>query len=141
MSGSNIGDGLIATLKAASAFDVTNVSGSDYGLLETSTACALIIQPASFGVDEKTYGRTWGVTWNIDIECYVRDMGNPEQTLANVWTVSDQIIAAVKADESLNSSACQAIVRTGNRPRDTFVEAGGVVWLPWYITVEALEVF
>lgn len=141
MSGSNIGDGLVTTLLAASAFDSRNVSKNDYGILESTTACALIVQPASFGVDEHTYGRKWATTWNLAVECYVRDLGNAQETLDNTWKIADEILGAVKADESLDSSACSAIVRTGDRPRDTYVEAGGIVWLPWYITVEALEVF
>lgn len=140
MSGSNIGDGLVTTLTNASAFDSTNVTKDDYSILEKTAACALVVQPSSLTNEGHTYGRSWAITWSIRIDGFVRDIGNPTQTLRNLWKLPDEVLAAINADQSLNSSACQAMIVSGGRPKDVLVDVGGQLWLPFDFVVEALEV-
>lgn len=140
MSGSNIGEGLETILVGASAFDADNVSRDDYGILETSSGCALIVLPGGADIEALTYS-LWQATWHIEIEGYIMDRGTPQETLPQVWTLMDEVVAAVKADQSLNSSACSAVVSNVERPQDVFTEVAGRVWLPVFFTVDALEVF
>lgn len=140
MSGSNIGDGLVTVLTNASAFDSTNVSKDDYSILEKTAACALVVQPSGLVNRGHAYGRSWAITWTIRIDGFVRDIGDPLQTLRNLWKLPDEVLAAVNADQSLNSSACQAMIVSGTRPKDILVNVGGQIWLPFDFIVEALEV-
>jgi hypothetical protein len=139
MSGSNIGDGLITTLQAASSFSAGNLSKNDYGILETTTACALIVMPGGVAAAEHAFGGAWHLVWDIGLEIYVKDLSDPIQSLNNVWLVEDAVVAAIRADTTLDSSACRAIVTSMDRPRGTMVEMHGNEWFPIYATVQAEE--
>lgn len=139
MSGSNIGDGLITTLTTASAFDVGNVTKNDYGILGTTAACALVVAPARFEGNVFAYGHRWQINWAIDIDTYIKDTGDPVATLNNVWTISNEVIEAIRTDPSLNSSACQSVVSSMDNPREGIIEIAGNNWLPVYFTVTATE--
>jgi hypothetical protein len=141
MSGSNIGDGLVTTLTTASAFDAGNVSKDDFGVMDTTSMCAIIVQPWGLANTTHAYGKpAWDIAWNIGLDVYVRDTGDPQEVLHNIWKVATEVLAAVQADTSLNSSACGAVISSMTRPRDTWAEAGGQTWAPLYFTVTAMEV-
>lgn len=139
MSGSNIGDGLVTTLTDASPFDAGNVSKDDFGIMETTNACALIVMPGRLSAGEHTQADGWHLTWDIELRAYARDLGDTVQSMRNVWTLADEIVAAVRADTSLDSSACRSIVSSINRPFDTTVEIFGQTWFPLTCTVQADE--
>ena len=139
MSGSALGEALEDVLVGASAFDEINVSRCDYGIMEYS-GCALVITPGGMTADRHAYGGTWMCTWTLDVEGYVKVIGDPLDALYRTWTLIDEVVGAVSACQNLGTSACSAIVSNVERPRNTLAEMYGQDWVPVYFTITAQEV-
>jgi|GEM_PF-5527530 len=146
MSIQGVRDGLIATLVAASAFDTGQISGCDYGVLEISDSCAILVMPLGISSEPITFGapRQRLITWELDVQAYVKDMGDPVTVLGNLWVIADEMRAAIDSDDTLNGSCKKSMIRSATQPKGTgrgpdAVDAGGATWIPWYFTVAADE--
>jgi len=105
-----------------------------------TTACALVITPGGMGADFHTYGPTWMCTWDLEVEGYVKVEGDAMAALHRAWTMIDEVVGAIAACPSLNSSACSVIVSNVDRPRDTLAYQYEQEWIPVYFTITAKEV-
>ena len=146
MSLQGVRDGLIVTLAAASAFDTKQISGSDYGILETSDSCAIMVMPLGISSEPLTFGapRQRLITWELDVQAYVKDTGDPITVLGNLWVIADEVRGALDSDDKLDSSCKKAKIRSATQPKGVgrgpdAVDAGGATWIPWYFTVAADE--
>ena len=146
MSLQGVRNGMIAILTGASAFDANQVSGCDYGVLETSDSCALLVMPIGIASEPITFGapRARLITWELEVQAYVKDTGNPVAVLGNLWTIADEVRGALDSDDTLSGSCKKAKITGATQPKGEgrgpgAIEAGGAVWFPWYFTVAADE--
>ena len=141
MSASAIADALKTMLSAASAFGAQGVALDDYVVLERVSGCACVIQPVGFTNEFMTFGSAGGdrTVHEIGLECYVKDTGDPRRALAGMWQVEDLVKDVISGDRSCQGTAQSLRLSRGARLRDTYVEAGGATWLPYYMTVLAEE--
>jgi len=140
----SVRDGLITVLTAASAFDASQVSGCDYGILETSDSCAIMVMPVGIASEPITFGapRQRLVTWEIEIQAYVKDIGDTITVLSNVWTIADEVRGALDSDDTLDGSCKKSKITGAAQPKGSgggpeMLDAGGATWIPWYFTVAA----
>jgi hypothetical protein len=71
----------------------------------------------------------------------VKDKGDPRALLGDLWTMCDDIVDAIHADDTLNGAAMTSNITLLSRPSiDSFVNDGNTDW--GYITfaLEAIEV-
>lgn len=141
MSGSAIADALVTMLGAASAFGSEAVSKDDYACLERASGSAVMVQPEGFSNIVLTFGAPTKkhVTWQIGLEVYVKDTGDPAKVLNRLWSVQDVIKGVIDSDDTALGTAKKVVLDRGTRPRDTYTEAGGATWLPYYMTILAEE--
>lgn len=146
MSGSAIRDGLKNTLTTSSAFSTAEVTVDDWGILGRTSNCAIVIGPASeVRVDFHSYGRNYGLIHTYPVFGYVRDTGDPTRVPSDAQKLQDELIAALQADESLNSTACaieSIAIRMPQAPTGgpVLLDIGGQSWMPVFMDVSALEV-
>jgi hypothetical protein len=132
-SSSMIADALITMFSAASQFGTGNVSKNSYQVLETSTGSCMMVQWTSYADKPSTMG-TFGQTskqrtWNMNLKCYIRDTGDPVAVLNRVWTATDNILACLNADETLQGTVDEVTQVEGSHDPETAFTVGGATWL------------
>ena len=127
-------DGLINVLADASMFSRDQISACDFGIAVHS-ACSIIIQPgAGTNFQPLTFStfaaaacknRQQMETWEIIGILLIKDTGNPEKLLGDLWQGADDIFDAVDVDHTLDGNACIARITAISRPSiDAFVTQG-----------------
>jgi len=127
----DIRDGLARTLTACGPYVDAEISACDFGILESTSACAIVFTPGADTVFEAmTFGAA-GVdakSWSIDGAVYVKDTGDPLLFFGRVWQAHDDFFNTVKKDRSLNSTAKFGRVVSMSYNPDVGREAGGAFW-------------
>ena len=127
-------DGLISVLADASMFSRDQISACDFGIA-MQNACSIIVQPgAGSNFQPLTFGtfaagacknRQQMENWSITGILLVKDQGNPEQLLGDLWRGADDLFDAINADNTLDGNACMSRITAISRPSiDAFVTAG-----------------
>ena len=144
MSLTSIRNGLVTTIQAYGKWSATEISASDFGIMNTSASCVVLQPGPGTTVTPMSYGtgtiRSKQKNWSIAGFVFVKDTGNAKTLLGNLWTACDDIYESVNSDDTLNSSCDAAIISAISRPStDTFVTDGNVDWGFIEFTVEATE--
>lgn len=140
-SASGIADALVTMFSAASLFGPGNVAKDSYKILETATGSCLTVQwvrysstPLAFGVPMS--GRE---TWSFNLKCWVRDTGNPVAAVNRVWKATDNIINCLLADDTLQGTVDLVSGINAARDPELAITVGGATWLPFELTVDAIQ--
>lgn len=138
-SPSTVLHGLLATLRSSSAFDTTNTTDSDYGILGRTTACAVVVRWRGLAQEPLTFGapRQKLMSYYFDVELYVAARGDTTRTLCNQLEAGWEVIQAVNADDTLSGTAKAAKLVDAEAPRGLAFDAGGRTWLPMYMRIQA----
>jgi len=136
-SASAVADGFVTLLGAASCLGsgntlVDSVSKDSYKVLETSASAACVVGWTNFS-SEPSRG-TREQRWNFQLRLFIRDLGNPQQTLQRSFSVPQLVISTLHSDITVQGTAVeiQSIAAT-NTPGD-LLEVGGQYWLHVPIT-------
>ena len=138
--------GILATLSACGPYSTTQISTCDYGILERSSGCAILIH---YGPEENSEPTTFrGADTDVSMfdviqfqgECYIQFIGNPQKLLSDVYQARDDIKATFHKDVKLQSSACFAYLSGFRYNIDEAYEMGGKEWalLRFQLTVHDL---
>lgn len=140
-SASAVADGFVTLLGAASCLGsgnvpVDSVSKSSYAVLETAASAACVVAWTSYGSQPQRGTRHQ--MWNFQLRLFVRDLGNPIQTLERSFSVPQLVIDTIESDLTVQGTAVeiQNIAMT-NTPGDVW-ETGGQFWLHFPISVQVL---
>lgn len=136
MTIANMRNGVLDVLVSSGKWTRSEISGCDFGVAVNS-ACAVILQPGPDSritpLDFGTFGsaacgaRDKRREWRISGILLIKDRGNPELMLGDLWQGVDDLYTALSVDDSLNGMACVATLETISRPTmDSFIEAGGI---------------
>ena len=68
------------------------------------------IEPLSFGTFGQAESRNKLRTWDISGIVLVKDPGNPLAFLAKMWDAVDDIYDSINSDDTLDGTACAAMV-------------------------------
>lgn len=101
---SAIKDALITNLSAASVFGPEQVS-TDYGVMESTSACCCVVSITSYENNAMTFGNNRHEMYNAFLQAYIKDTGNHPQLKRDVFTVMDKMIATLKTDDELQGTA------------------------------------
>ena len=114
-------NGLVTTFQTYGKFAASQVSASDFGIIEMS-ACAIVLQPGPNSVItpllfQSVDSRGKQIEWEIYGMGFVKDQGNPKALLGNLWVMVDDIYDSVNSDDTLNGSVLAEIGRASCRER------------------------
>lgn len=110
MSGiQGIRTGLQTQLTTCWPWSAGEVSASDFGILETASACAIVFLPGqNTRIDPLTRGTYNSITqrrdWDISGHLYIKYTGNATCLLAMVWQGHDDLYDTIKKDNSLQGA-------------------------------------
>ena len=142
MARKNVVDGLAETLKTCNGFDAVSTGTvsvySHYALTKGVDRAAIIVNNR-FEQVPLTIGGRWEVSYDIDVELYIRHNNNIEQARVDADTYVGNIIAHVNNNRTLGGSAFEAIVAEG-RVEDERFTIGGPPYLLEVLTVRAQEI-
>lgn len=133
-------EGTYEILVAASSFGPSEVTRQDYSVLTTAPGgCSLVIRYRGSEVREHTFGEPIPrfVVHRIDVEGYVRDLGDPLDMLERQVRLADEIVGVLHSDSTLGGRAKRAMVREVMVAPDFVLEIGGFRWLPMTVRLEA----
>jgi len=133
------GNAIINDLVESGSFLRRQVSMNDYGVLDNTSGCAIVLQPGNSTFEVIAYGGVTRDLWGLVAECYVRDTGIVTETLTRTWDIIDAVMGAVSGGSNGNSGDMTSKVSTITKPRDTFVEFGGNDFIPIYVTIVVQE--
>ena len=133
------GSAIIDDLVDSGSFLRRQVSMFDYGVLDNTSGCAIVLQPSNSTFEIIGYGGVTQDLWGIVAECYVRDTGIVSETLTRVWDIIDAVKGAVSGGLNGNSGDRTTKVSTITRTSNVFVEFGGNDFIPVYVTISVQE--
>jgi hypothetical protein len=141
MSASAIADGLLTNLSAASVFGSGNVSKNSYQILESSCCQAALIHWTRLISKPTTFGnpRDRERIWNFNIECFLRDTGDPIQLKTRIWSLTDTVIASLESDDTLQGTCDSLGEIAGTHDPKSGLDVGGARWLTMDFNVEVTE--
>ena len=130
---------LVDDLVTSGSFSADQVSACDYGVLDSAGGCAVVVVPTGWTTDYHSYGLgNLAVVWNLRVECYVKDTGNPVTTQTRIWDIQDAVCEAVATGTCSNAEPRRARPAEGLVP-DVVVNLGGPDLYPVYVTVRVEE--
>jgi hypothetical protein len=134
-SASAIKDGFMTGLSAASVFGSGQVD-TNYGVLESTSACCCVVSLAGYENEAMTFGNNRDETWTFFLQVYLKDTGDPLTLKNNVFAATDKVISYLKEDDTIQGTA-KGLGRTlaSHDPEVAFV-VGGFSWLPVEFMVE-----
>ena len=126
-------NGAVATLVASGPYSAEQISTCDYGVVERSSGCAIIIHPEEGDFEPVTFGGQANVSdkWAVvkfNIENYIQFTGDSQKYLNDVWTAMDDLKTTYGKDDTLQSSACFAWLSNIRFNIDEGYEMGGKDW-------------
>ena len=137
---SAIADGLVTLLSAASMFGSTGVSKDSYQVVETST-CSAVVRFVGLHSEAVGFGRPPDRqrTWQFNIKCYVRDLGDPQSTINRVWLCADKVVSCLESDDTIQGTADRVdnidVTHNPERAETT----GGGTWLTLEVVPNIVE--
>jgi len=142
MPATEIKDGLITTLSAASAFGENGVS-TNYSVLEGSAGSCLVISWLNVGSGKTTFGPSQiERLWTFSVEIFLQDQGDHVKLMNKPFEAIDTIIATLESDPTVQGTATDVSrISAFHRPSAfrELVEAGGITWLMFNIEVDVKE--
>lgn len=132
------GSALIDDFVESGSFAWDQVSACDYGVLDGSAACALLVWPGGGAGNWATWN-TVEFAWNLQVRAFIRDTGNPCAVLTRVWDIQDAIIEVVLTGSNVNTLYRKALPVAIDAPMDTFYEFHGHDFIPVTVTVQIEE--
>lgn len=148
MSLKNVRNGLMANLLASGKWDQSELSSCDFGVTEFSASC-VILQPgpntrfypiAGLGRSACGSSRAKRREWTIAGIGMVKDRGDPRALLGDLWTLCDDLVDAIDADDTLDGQCMTSNITLLSRPSiDSFVNDGEVDWGFITFAIEAIE--
>ena len=134
-------DALITMLSATSCFGASMVSKNSYQILEQAAGSAAIVTFREFTSTPAAFGNPTpkDIIWTFIVTAYCRDTGDTVALLNSTFAVTDVILNCIRADDTLLGTAEQVLSIRGSRREDEIREAGGALWLPVVVEVEAKE--
>ena len=140
-----IRNGTVKTIQNYGKWVASEISTCDFGIAEACASCVIlqpgpgsVFEPITFmGGDSVRAKRN---IWEQSGVVMVKDPGDPQALLGNLWTACDDIYNSVNADDTLGGAADAAMITSISRPSiDAFIDAGGVVLGFITFTVRAQE--
>lgn len=134
-SASAIADALVAVLEAMSE---TTASKQQYVLDTATDRYIFIVRP---GNAEMRHGYMQATTYMKDItlkaECYVKDLGDPDEYMNAQWTIIDRTETAIDSEDTLSSTCDHAYVSRWDVP-EVEAQLGGMIFQPinFWVTCE-----
>jgi hypothetical protein len=96
-------------------------------------ACAITIRPGQTGITYIGYGNVSDISWGLTVEGWIKNLGNVEQTLANVIHIHDAMRAAIVSGSRANCASLTTWVDSmRHNPNEAFTFGG-----PDYLLVTA----
>jgi hypothetical protein len=117
---------IIDDLVDSGSFLRTQVSACDYGVLDTSGGCAVVVRPGNSTMEQIGYGGGELNTWGFIVQGYVRDTGNVTEFLGRVYDMHDALREAINTGTNANTAMLTTkVVSTLHSPDTSFVSPGG----------------
>ncbi|MFH1745562.1 MAG: hypothetical protein ABIG44_00825 [Planctomycetota bacterium] len=132
------GAALISDFIESGSFAWDQISACDYGVLDGSAACALMVWPGGGAGNWATWS-TVNFTWNLQVRAFLRDTNNPCAVLTRVWDIQEAIIAVVLTGSNVNTLTRKALPVAIDAPMDTFYEFHGHDFIPVTVSVQIEE--
>lgn len=130
ISASAVRDGLVSVL-SGSAYFGQNTVDTDYKILETSSACCVVVSWAGYEGNPITMGAGQGGVHIFLLELRLKEMDAPTAIMDRTVESVDKILNALRSDDTLNGTAKGIESLEGTRePGVAFVSPGGNAWLP-----------
>lgn len=136
-SGSAIADQLVSIFSASTLFG-SYVSKNSYAIMESSNDVAMKISFTGYSGAFTVFGDGEPLdNWRFRLETYVRDTGVPETVLNTIWSINDKVVAAIKANPTINNTVDQIIrLDAEHNPQTGITFSGGATWIPIMYTLE-----
>jgi hypothetical protein len=140
-SASAVADGFVTMLSATSCLGaggtlVESVAKDSYKVLETAASAACVVSWTGFASTPSRGTREQ--VWNFQLRLFIRDLGNPIQTLQRSYSVPQLVLNTLHSDLTVQGAAVEIQNITGtNTPGDVW-ETGGQIWLHIPITCVVL---
>lgn len=116
MSLAAIRNGLYQTFTACGPWDETEISTCDFGILESTSACAIVFMPGTTVItpnrNRSAPSRGYLRQWGIRGRGYIKDTGDPELVLTRVWQFCDDLYNTLVKDDTLNGTAFSSQLNT-----------------------------
>ena len=129
---------LVSDFIESGSFHWDQVSACDYGVLDGSAACALMIWPQGGTGTWATYNSV-EFSWTFQVRAFLRDTNNPCAVLTRVWQIIDNIVEVVLTGSNVNTLNRRALPVAIDAPMDTFYEFSGHDFIPVTVTVQVEE--
>lgn len=122
---------LIDDLVESGSFSRTEVSACDYGVLNTCSGCAIIVEPTSSPIEPAAYGTSF-YGWGLLIRAFIRDRHTATETKTAVWDMYQAIAGAVANGSNLDNRADRRPQLISlDHPTDVYYTFGqGPDWIP-----------
>lgn len=141
MSASAICDALATMLSAASAFGSGNAD-SHYGILESSSGSAVVIQWASLTSRVDQFGRaSHERMWTIALDMFNKDTGDPIAVGNRNKACIDTLVTCLEGDDTIQGTGEWTGIIRANRPLppEGIFEAGGANWFRIDTQIDVVE--
>jgi hypothetical protein len=120
---------IIDDLVDSGSFLRTQVSACDYGILDRTTGCAVIVRPSNSSFELVGYGGGRIDTWGFAAEGFIRETGDVVETLTRVLDMQDALLGAISNGSNANCASVSTVVRSMGHNPNVFFEAGGNAFL------------
>ena len=138
-SASSIQLAIITNLSAASALGSSSVD-RHYGILETAPQWAAVVSWSRLLDAPNAFGGSTERAWTHSVELFVRDSGDPLQTLDRVTQVIDKVVDSLKSDWTLQNTVGTITAIRANRDVGMAFNVGGNTWLPINVEIDTYSV-
>ena len=88
---------IIDDLVESGSFLRTQVSASDFGIMDNMPACAIVLRPSQTTLNRVAYGNIPEIFWGFQALCYLQDTGDVEETLGNIIQIHDSFERAIRS--------------------------------------------
>ena len=130
----------MSQLGAASAFG--GDAGTHYGILESSSGSAVVIQWVALASRKDQFGlATNERTWTIALDMFNKDTGDPIAVGNRNKACIDTLISCIESDDTIQGTGewTGAIRATRPLPPEGIFEAGGANWFRMTTEIDVVE--
>ncbi len=136
-------NGLVSLLTACGPFAASEISTCDFGIMETVSACAIVIMPGKTSTIEpealNTPGRYYYRRWQMTGRMYIKYREDVKTMYGLVWQAHDDLYNTISKDDSLQGQAQEAHLNYISHDPDVFANSGGGDWAIVEFQVESQE--
>lgn len=143
MSASAIRNGWVTTVQNYGAWDASEISTCDFGIMTFSASCvilepgpATIVTPISYGDGTR---RDKYIKHNFYGRVFIKDPGDATLFLSYLWKAQDDIFNSVHSDDTFDGSCEAGMIETIGVPTDVFISDGNTDFRYVEFTVVADE--